>query len=155
LDDDPLTNRTLLAHALPSESAVSQQLRAQGLLIPSELDVTLNLDSHMSDSVQLTGTAPVRAFGARWHGSAADDDRELGTALQDQPEWWPQAGEVLQVNAVFERPESQAALVAKEARQQFYAGILLSLAASVLMWAIEVWIGPRLRLGPVHGGPPG
>ena len=54
-----------------------------------------------------------------------------------QTEW--EAKDSLEVDAVFSRP----AKAADNQRQIFLAGVLVSLAASFLVWAAELFVGPR------------
>ena len=65
------------------------------------------------DSVQQSGTPPEEAFGNVWRSASSAP---------------------FVVNAYFDRPR----LVAAANRQQFWAGVLVSLAASLAFWALEV-----------------
>jgi hypothetical protein len=71
-----------------------------------------------SDSVQQSGTSPVEAFGNVWRGSAP-----------------------FAVVAIFAKPH----LVAKQDRRQFYAGVSVSLAVSLLVWAGDIYLRDRSR----------
>lgn len=138
--DDPLSGRSAFLYAEPRGSPADERLKGEWLM-PSDLDVGLELGRHVLDSVQTTGSAPVPTVPGLWRGKAAYEDQP-GDDLP--PEYWPTAGEVLKVDATFQRPQVQRELVAKDGRQQFYAGIALSLSASLLMWAAELVVGPRL-----------
>ena len=140
LDEDPLSSRSAFLYAEPRGSPADERLKGDWL-VPSDLDVRLDLGRHTLDSVQTTGSAPVPTVPGLWRGQA-DYDSQPDDDMS--PVDWPSAGEVLKVDATFQRPQVQQELVAKDGRQQFYAGIALSLAASLLMWAAEMVVGPRL-----------
>jgi hypothetical protein len=49
------------------------------------------------------------------------------------------AKDTLKVDASFSRPSEDA----KNERRIFLAGVLVSLAASFFVWALELWFGPE------------
>jgi hypothetical protein len=144
LDEDPLASRRLFPFVLPRGSKVNRQFTGDWFL-PDDLEVRFGVGKQVADSVQLLGTAPERALGGVWRGRA-EPTRKKGFP----PEYWPSASDVLKVDAIFDRPAVQRALEAKDAHQQFYAGILLALAVSLLIWAAELWLTPRLTHATEH-----
>jgi hypothetical protein len=140
LNEDPLASRDLFLFTEPRGSATDAVFGAHDKWIePSDLDVRLDVQPQVADSVQLTGTEATQALGGVFRGTATSEDER-----SKQPDHWQSAGEVLKVDALFTRPQVQRNLSAKDARQLFYAGILLSLAGSLFIWAGELWLGPRI-----------
>ena len=82
---------------------------------PERLQVEFNADFDLTGVRQEAGTTPVAPFGKQW---------------QDK--------NTLKVEATFRRP----AEAANNERWIFFAGVLVSLAASFLVWALELLLGP-------------
>jgi hypothetical protein len=96
------------------------KLRERPLYEPERLELRLAFDGfhypQLADARQEAGTAPVAPF---------------------RPEW--RAMDTLQVQASFRRPSEAT----KNQRWVFLAGVLVSLAASFFVWALELLLGPR------------